>query len=274
MTGDFKTNKSKSVILIQARLGSTRLPGKIFLPLAGEPLILRMLERVSFSETADGIVIATTTNPADDKVAGICKANNIKYFRGSENDLLDRHYRAGLEFGADVIVKIPSDCPLIDFRIIDKVLKFYLDNTDKYDFVSNLHPASYPDGNDVEVIPKKILEIAQNEAKTQLEREHTTPFIWERPERFRIGNITWETGLDYSMSHRFTIDYKEDYEFIKRVYDELYSGNPKFSLEDILELLKAKPGIMKINKKYAGVNWYRNHLDELKTISEKQTKII
>ena len=272
MTGKAGTNKPKIVIIIQARRSSTRLPDKIMLPLAGEPLFLRMFERVDYSKLADEIVIATTTNKSDDKVEEICNANKINCYRGSEDDLLDRHYKAGLEYNADVIVKIPSDCPLIDYRIIDKVLNFYLNNTDKYDFVSNLHPATYPDGNDVEVIPKNILKIAHKEATSQMEREHTTPFIWEKPERFRIGNIIWDTGLDYSMTYRFTIDYKEDYELIKCVYDELYFKRQKFSLEDILKLLKEKPELKKLNEKFAGVNWYRNHLNELKTISEKQTK--
>jgi spore coat polysaccharide biosynthesis protein SpsF len=106
------------------------------------------------------------------------------------------------------------------------------------------------------------------------EREHTTPYIWENPDKFRIGNVVWETDLDYSMTHRFTIDYKEDYEFIKTVYDELFEKNSRFSLNDILELIEKKPAIKKINQMYAGVNWYRNHLNELKTISPQQTKNI
>ena len=111
-------------------------------------------------------------------------------------------------------------------------------------------------------------------AKLELEREHTTPYLWENPDKFRIGNVEWETGLDYSMSHRFTIDYKKDYKFIKSVYDELYPVNNIFTLQDILDLLEKKPELKKINEEYCGVNWYRNHLDELKTISSEQTKII
>ncbi len=268
------SNREKIVIIIQTRLGSTRLPGKVLLPIAGEKLLLRIYERVSFSKIADEIIIATTTSGKDDVLAEICKNENIICFRGSEDDLLERHYKAGIESGADVVVKIPSDCPLIDYRVINKVLKFYLENKDKYDFVSNLHPATYPDGNDVEVIPMNILKIAFNEAKSQMEREHTTPYIWEKPERFRIGNVVWEKGYDYSMKYRFTIDYPEDYDFVKAIYDELYFLNHKFSLNDILKLLKKKPEIKKINEKYAGVNWYREHLDELKTIKKDQTKII
>ena len=130
------------------------------------------------------------------------------------------------------------------------------------------------DGNDVEVIPMDVLEAAYNEAKLPMEREHTTPFIWENKDRFRVGNVEWESGKDYSMSHRFTIDYKEDYDFISRVYDELHEGNPNFGLDDIIKLLEEKPEIYDLNKMYAGVNWYRNHLNELKTISKEQTKTI
>jgi spore coat polysaccharide biosynthesis protein SpsF len=157
--------------------------------------------------------------------------------------------------------------------VIDKVLNYYKDNAEKFDYVSNLHPATYPDGNDVEVMPMAQFEIAWREATKDYEREHTTPFFWEQPERFRIGNVVWETGLNYSMSHRFTIDYPEDYEFIKRVYDELYTEtNPNFSLNEILKLLEEKPEIYNINAKFAGVNWYRNYIGKLKTISEKETK--
>lgn len=262
------------IIVVQARTGSTRLPDKIMMKLAGKPLLVRMMERIAASKSANDIVVATTGLKENDKLSELCKVENFNYYRGHASDLLDRHYKAGLKFDADVVVKIPSDCPLIDPEIIDKVIDYYLKNKNSFDFVSNLHPATYPDGNDVEVIPMKILETAWREAKLPMEREHTTPFIWENSERFRIGNFTWETGLDYSMSHRFTIDYKEDYEFIKNIYDYLYDKNPLFGLNDILALLKEKPELMKINAKYTGVNWYRDHLSELKTISKEQTKII
>lgn len=267
-------NDLKIVTVIQARSGSTRLPHKVNMPVFNKPLLLRMIERVSGSQYCGTIVVATTTDKADDYLAELCLSNNIYCYRGHPTDLLDRHFKTALQYEADAIVKIPSDCPLIDPIVIDKVLKFFIDNSGNYDFVSNLHPATYPDGNDVEVIPMNVLRITWENAKKQFEREHTTPFIWENPDHFRIGNVEWESGLDYSMTHRFTIDYMEDYLFIKAVYDELYFSNPKFSLNDILDLLERKPEIKKLNEKYIGVNWYRNHLNELKTISEKQTRII
>ncbi len=260
------------VTVIQARTGSTRLPNKVLRPLAGKPLLAQMVERVLASARAGTVVVATTTDPADDPIEALCRAEGYHCYRGDANDLLDRHYQAGRLFNAGAVVKIPSDCPLIDPAIIDRVIGFYLDHPGAYDYVSNLHPATYPDGNDVEVMSAAALETAWREATRPLEREHTTPYLWENPERFRIGNITWESGRDYSMSHRWTIDYEEDYRFIAAVYDALYPTNPTFGLEDILAFLDAHPEVGVLNAHLAGVNWYRHHLDELKTVSAAQTR--
>jgi spore coat polysaccharide biosynthesis protein SpsF len=262
------------VTVVQARMNSTRLPGKVLLPLAEEPLLLRMYERISAAKNVGQIVVAITNDESDDKLITLCKKHSIKTFRGSTEDLLDRHYKAAKKFDAEVVIKIPSDCPLIDPEIIDKVTLYYINNRGKFDFVSNLHPPSYPDGNDVEIMTIETLETAWLNSKKYFEREHSTPYIWENPDKFRIGNVAWETGLDYSMTYRLTIDYKEDYEFIKKVYDELYPKNKMFGLNDILLLLEEKPEIKKINQMYVGVNWYRHHLKELKTITGKQTKQI
>lgn len=262
------------LIVVQTRMSSTRLPCKVLLPVLDKPLLYRMMERVLKAKHASHIVVATTTEPEDKEIENLCKQNSWEVFRGDKDDLLDRHYQAAKKYQADIILKIPSDCPLIDTAIIDKITEFFLANSNNYDYVSNLHPASYPDGNDVEVMTIKALKEAWENADKQMEREHTTPYIWENADKFRIGNILWETGLDYSMSHRWTIDYPEDYIFIKQIFEELYPSNTDFKLNDILDLLKTKPEISKINGELAGVNWYRNHLDELKTIHKSQTKII
>jgi spore coat polysaccharide biosynthesis protein SpsF len=265
----------KTLIVVQARTGSTRLPNKVMMPLAGKPLLVRMLERVQAATVPFELVVATTTESKDDVIRQLCKQAGVKCFSGHPTDLLDRHYQVALQEKADAVVKIPSDCPLIDPAVIDKVLTVFFENQEKIDFVSNLHPATYPDGNDVEVMTMAALEAAWREATLELERQHTTPFIWEQPERFRLRNVAWETGLNYSMSHRFTIDYLEDYEFIKAVYDELWTeSRPTFSLEEILKLLEARPDIFQINAKYAGVNWYRDHLHELKTVTSTETRRI
>lgn len=256
----------KLVTVIQARTGSTRLPNKVLRPLAGAPLLLRMVERVRAAELAGTVVVATTTEPGDDPIAELCVAAGVPCFRGHPLDLLDRHYQAGLAHGATAVAKIPSDCPLIDPRVIDSVLGFFLDHPGQFDFVSNLHPASYPDGNDVEVMTMDALAAAWQEATRPLEREHTTPYLWENPGRFLLGNVLWEAGLDYSKSHRWTIDYEEDYQFIRAVYDALYPTNPRFGLDDILAFVAANPDVASLNAQYAGHYWYRNHPGELKTV--------
>jgi spore coat polysaccharide biosynthesis protein SpsF len=264
----------KILIVVQARMASSRLLGKVMLPLLGKSLLARMIERIQMIRHQATVVIATSINPEDDSIEQEALNIGVPCFRGSLDNLLERHYLAALRYNADIVLKIPSDCPLIDPLIIDQVLDFFFQNAGKYDYVSNLHPATWPDGNDVEIMTMHCLEKTWRLATRPLELEHTTPFIWENPDQFRIGNVVWNTGKDYSMSYRFTIDYPEDYQFIKRVYKELYAENGCFSCDDIINLLIHKPEIREINAGYAGVNWYRNHLNELNTISATQTKIV
>jgi len=262
----------KILTVIQARRGSSRLPDKVLKPVLGEPILLKMIERVKASKLHGELVIATTQEEKDDVIEGICRANNLNCFRGHSKDLLDRHYQAALLYKADAVVKIPSDCPLIDSDIIDEVLQYFISHSARYDFVSNLHPASWPDGNDVEIMHFSTLEKAWKEAKKDFEREHTTPYIWENPSMFRIGEVLWATGKDYSTTHRWTLDYPEDFEFIKRVYEELYPQKVNFTLDDILNLLEKKPDVAEINHTRAGEYWYKNHLDELKHVDDKWKK--
>ena len=264
--------QQSTITVVQSRMSSTRFPGKVMKDILGKTLLERMLERMQQSNKCGTIVVATSVNPKDDPLEELCYQINIPCFRGSEEDLLERHYLCAKKFDAQVVAKIPSDCPLIDSAIIDKGFEIFFEND--FDFVSNLHPASYPDGNDVEIFTFSALEKAHLEATKKMEREHTTPYFWENPDKFKIGNFRWEKALDYSMSHRFTIDYEEDYFFIKAVFEKLYPTNPSFGLEDILNLLEAHPEIYELNAKFAGVNWYRNHLDELKTIDVSKTKKI
>ena len=263
----------KTLIIIQARTGSTRLPNKVLLPLARAPLLQRMIERVQCISSPVEIIVATTTDGSDDPIRKLCRKINVKCFSGHPTDLLDRHYQAAKAEQADIVVKIPSDCPLIDPAVIDRVLRFHRNSIRHFDFVSNLHPATYPDGNDVELMTFESLECAWRDAKKNYEREHTTPYMWEHPELFKLANVEWELDLNLSMSHRWTIDFPEDYEFIRTVYDELWDRlRPNFSLHEILTLLKLKPEIHAINARYAGVNWYRHHIGELRTVSAAETK--
>lgn len=263
----------KILVVIQARTGSSRLPGKVMMPLAGKPLLQRMVERVSAASLPGELIVATTLEPSDNPIRDLCGEIGVNCFSGHATDLLDRHFKAGLEQRADVVVKIPSDCPLIDPAVIDRVIGFWLENRRSYDYVGNLHPATWPDGQDVEVVPMDVLEAAWRNASRNFEREHTTPWIWERPERFRIGNVLCDDGINRSMTHRWTIDYPEDHTFLSRIYEALWSPTgPVFGVGTILDYLDRHPEVAEINAMYAGVNWYRHYLDELRTIDRTRTR--
>ena len=257
-------------VVVQARTGSSRLPGKVLLPLAGQPLLARQLERLQACRTPFALVVATTTGPVDDSVAVVASRAGAQVYRGHPTDLLDRHVRAARAVKADVVVKIPSDCPLIAPEVVDHVLAAWLARgaAERLDYLGNLHPPTHPDGNDVEVMPLASLEIAWREAKRAFEREHTTPFLWDQPARFRLANVTWETGLDYSKSHRFTIDYPEDYALVSAVYDELCTpARPVFSLADILALTSRRPELLALNQRHHGAGWQDHHRHELRTLA-------
>src|SRR5262249_9116292 len=206
-------------------------------------------------------------------IVEVCRGAGAPVFRGHPEDLLDRHYQAARQVGAKAVVKIPSDCPLIDPAVIDRVLGVFLADPERYDYVSNLHPATWPDGNDVEVVSFAALERAWREATRAYEREHTTPYVWDQPRSFRLGNVTWDSGRDLSMSHRFVLDYPEDLLFVSAVYEALWRGDrPGFGLDEILELLAAHPEIAALNERHLGVNWYRHHLTELRTVSAAESR--
>jgi spore coat polysaccharide biosynthesis protein SpsF len=251
--------------VVQARTGSTRLPRKALLPLGDSTVLVEMVRRVATARHAGEIVIATTTDPADDEIERLAVRHGFACFRGHPTDLLDRHYRAMRAFGADAVVKIPSDCPLIDPGAIDRVIGRYLRDPDRYDYLSNLHPQSYPDGNDVEVMRASALEQAWREATRGIDREHTTPYFWDEPGRFRVGNVEWETGQDLSRSHRWTLDYAEDYQLIRAVHEALAPGDPFFGAAAIVSLLAVRPDLYELNARYRGDSWYQRHRHELKT---------
>ena len=260
----------KVTVVIQARTGSSRLPGKVLLFAAGAPLLQRMVERVCAARTPSEVVVATTTLPSDDEICDIARIAGVPSVRGHATDCLDRHVTAGRATGADVVVKIPSDCPLIDPATIDRVVGAFLAEHD-VDYVSNLHPPTWPDGFDVEAMTRGALETAWREATRPLDREHTTPFLWDNPERFVTRNVRWETGLDGSMRYRLTLDYHEDYAVIRGVYDELWSRDRHFTLAEIVELLEARPALRAHNAMHFGTSWYQRHPGELRTLGQGAT---
>ncbi len=241
-------NKTGRVIaIVQARMGSTRLPGKVMKSICNKPVIELMLERLSKSELIDEIVVATTNLNEDDVIFDWAKKSNYSVFRGSELDCLDRHYQVGKKFDAEFIAKITPDCPFIDPQIVDKVVGFFLENSEKFDYVSNGHPPSYPDGLDLEIMHLSTLEIAWKHSIEPIEREHTTTHIWKNPDVFRIGNVLMPGTKNLFMTERWTLDYPEDFKFIKKVYENLYQNGKIFLMDEILEFLSKRQDIRKIN---------------------------
>lgn len=229
--------------IIQARLGSTRLPGKILLDLFGKTVLERVIERVKAAKFVEDAIIATTLNKEDDEVESLCVKARVKYFRGSENDVLDRFYQTAKQYRIENIVRITADCPLIDPVIIDKVIKLHL--KDNADYTANIIEETYPDGVDVEVFTFPALKKAWEDASLKSEREHVTPYIRKNPTLFKIANLKHESDLS---GQRWTLDEKADYEFIKSIYDALYKGNTDFGMKEVLEFLKSHPEVSKINR--------------------------
>jgi spore coat polysaccharide biosynthesis protein SpsF len=265
------------VAIVQARMTSERLPGKVLMKILGKPVLWHVVTRLSWSRLIDKVVVATTTNEKDIPIVKLCREMLIDVFTGSEMDVLDRYYEAAKEYHAKTVVRITADCPLIDPRIVDRIIRCHLEDKERFDFVSNNHPATFPDGLDTEVFSFEALEKAWKKAKKPYEREHVTPYIWDQPEKFRIGNV--ENNEDLSATERWTLDYKEDFELIKAIYENLYVARARkgriFYMEDVLKLLEHKPGLRDINKKYRGFTWYalQKHLDELRTVDKSKYKL-
>jgi len=228
--------------IVQARTGSARLPKKICLDVMGKPVFWHFLERVKAAKLVEKILIATTTNPEDETIVNFANKHGIEFFQGSECDVLDRFYQTAKKFSVDIIVRVTPDCPLIDPRIIDKVIKYFLTNT--FDYASNTHPRTYPDGLDVEVFSFPALRKAWEEAKKPSEREHVTPYLWRHPGVFKLGNIRNDKDLSYL---RWVLDEKSDLEFVREVYERLYKQGKIFYMEDILKLLQEHPRLRDLN---------------------------
>ena len=258
------------VCIIQARISSIRLPGKILLPGYEKPLLFHLLERLKKSKLINKIVIATSTNQQDDLIFNLCTSKKIEVFRGSENDLLSRYYKCAKKYKAKNIVRLTSDCPLMDPKIVDLMINKYF-SLKNVDYLSNIHPPSYPDGFDIEIFTFKALYKAYRNAKKKYEREHVTPYIWDNFEKFKIENFSEFKNDELYKKYRLTLDYKEDFHVIWNIYKSLYPKKKYFNLKDIISYLKKNKKVL-INKNLIKVNWYRHAYKKLKTISKKDTK--
>lgn len=254
------------ISIVRARVDSTRLPRKMLLPIIDDKIALElMLDRVSRAKRCGTIVVATTVNKDDDAIVDLCKQWGYSYFRGSEEDVLDRCYQLSLAYlPLDAIVILTGDCLLLDSEILDESVEFFLDNN--YDYVSNNNiPTTYPDGLDVEVISFDALKRMWQNATTKAEREHMTFYIQKNRDQFKTFNFRHSEDLS---NKGWCLDTPQDYEFIKRIYEELYHVKPDFGMSDILNLLKKKPELEKINSD-EGRNLWRDISSEEDDVDER-----
>ncbi len=234
----------KTVIIVQARMTSTRLPGKILREVLGRPLLAYQIDRLRRVREAHEVVIATTTNATDEPVVDFCAGNGIQAFRGSEDDVLSRYYGAALEHGATTVVRVTSDCPMIDPAVIDRVIAEFASADPAIDYASNTLTRTYPRGLDCEVFSLAALTAAHFEAVDAPEREHVTPFLYHHPERFNLLNIAHNVDLSRL---RWTVDTPEDFHLIRLMLEHLYVRKPDFALEDCLRMLAEHPEWTAIN---------------------------
>ncbi len=242
--------------IIQARMGSSRLPGKVLLDLAGRPVLWRGLERVRQAGRIDQVLVATTDQPGDEPIRRFCAERGVRCFAGSEQDVLDRYYQAARFAGAtdeDGIVRITADCPLIDPEVVDRVIEAYLSSG--ADYVSNVQPPTFPDGLDVEAFRFSALRRAWQEAKLVSEREHVTPYLRNQPEKFSAHNVTHSVDLS---AHRWTLDEPADYALLQRIVTELDLRRPDFHLADVLQVLAEHPEWRELNRISSATKAMRN----------------
>src|SRR3989338_7529202 len=235
----------KVIAIVQARMGSTRLPGKMTKEILGKPIVEYVFDRVRPSKRLTEIWLATTTDTSDDVLAEWAKNHGVKCYRGSMNDVLDRYYQTAKLAEADVVVRITGDCPLADCQVIDCVINEYLTEYPKFDYVCNTQPPTFPDGLDTEVVSFVALEKAWQEARLSSEREHVTPYIWNHPEIFRLHNIVSPHDLS---AQRWTLDTAEDLEFIRRIVAECQHRGVYCGLEEIMDIIAAHPEWLAINR--------------------------
>jgi spore coat polysaccharide biosynthesis protein SpsF len=230
------------IAIVQARMGSTRLPGKVLMRLGGRTVLSWVIHRVNRFRRLDGLLVATSVEPADDAVVKEAERCSAEVFRGNESDVLDRYYRGACHARADVIVRITSDCPLIDPEVSDYTIQRFLD--ERPDFASNALERTYPRGLDTEVVTFSALERAWKEASEEYQRAHVMPYLYQNPDKFRVLSVKGE--VDFS-GYRWTLDTREDAEFLQEVYERL-RGSVDFTWRDVLRLLEREPALAEKNQ--------------------------
>jgi spore coat polysaccharide biosynthesis protein SpsF len=233
----------KIVAVIQARTGSSRLPGKVLADVGGRSMLARVVRRAGRAERLDGVVVATTDRPADDAIVAECRELGVTVFRGSEEDVLDRYQGAARATDAGVVVRITSDCPLIDPEVIDRVVAALL--ADDADYASNTLERTYPRGLDVEAVTAEALAQAWRKAQEPYQRVHVTPYLYQHPDRFRLRSVT--SGVDAG-HHRWTVDTAEDLELVRALYSRL-GNDDDFGWRRALVVVEAEPELADLNRR-------------------------
>lgn len=234
---------SNTIVVLQARLGSTRLPRKVLADLCGKPLLRRVIDRARAIPGIDEVVLATTELPADRQLVSLARQWNVPVYAGSPEDVLDRYYKTLRRFPAETIVRVTADCPLLDPSISGAVLSRFREGD--VDYATNTNPPTYPDGLDTEVFAFATLERAWKEARLQSEREHVTPYIWKNPDRFRLANVVNDIDLS---AYRWTVDEAADLDFVRRVYTRLLAEHgEERGMAGVLALLEREPDLVAVN---------------------------
>lgn len=229
--------------IVQARIGSTRLPGKVMKEIMGKPLLWHLVNRLRWSRLIDKIIIATTNNEKDKPILKLAEEMGIEWFTGSEEDVLDRYYQTARKYNLETIVRITADCPLIDPEVVDMFVKTYLDSNGKLDYIRQ--GPKFPDGFDAEVFSFSALKKAWKEAKNKFEREHVTAYIWKNPQLFNTLDLKNDEDLSYI---RCTVDYEEDLKVIREIFKNLYKEDKIFHVKDVLDFLRKHPEVAQLNK--------------------------
>jgi len=235
--------------IIQARMGSSRLPGKVMMKVDDENTILdSMINQLKFCKLIDQVIIATSKKIEDDVIENFCKNKSLNYFRGSENDVLDRYYQCSKKFKSEIIIRMPADKPLLDPTVVDRVVENFSKNN--YDYVTTFLPSTFPSGTEVEIFSFTALEKAWKESELPSEREHVTPYIHKNPEKFQISNFKNDVDLS---RFRWAVDEKEDLILVQNIVSKI--DHEPILIKDIINILEKEPEIFKINSnvnRYAG----------------------
>lgn len=245
----------KIIGVVQVRMGSSRLPGKVMEEIESRPMAWHIVDRLRQAGSLSDVVIAVPDGPQDERIRAFADSCSIPYYAGSESDLIDRIYKTAVQFQSEAIVRITGDCPLVDPDVVDLLVKNYLNRKEKLDYVSNVRPRTFPHGLDTEVYPLTTLEKLWHQIQDPYYREWFPIYLWEHEHEYRTFNVRHSENLSHL---RWTVDYNEDLAFVRKLYEQLYRPGRAFGMLDVLALLKAHPEFATINAAHA-----RNERDSL-----------